>query len=189
MGLTLWISVKMALVIGTNCGFVTTSPTADPTEGNLSVDESAANVKDTSPSGDNIVTEMGWWCDKATQEADFELGVYDHNSGDDEAEALIGKSSPTAKGTDAGWKVVTGLNISISASTIYWLAIQLDDTATSSTINVGGSGRRSFKINQTTLEDPWGTSFNFQPSLLAVYALVETTAAAAGNSQMMAANF
>ena len=118
----------MALTVGTNCGFVSVAPTADP---NLSytynLNSNAASSIFVSPAGAAKITEIGWWCSNDTEEADFDVGVYT-DAGAGEPEALVGKET-VAKGTTAGWKKATGLNISISASTNYWLAVQSDNTA------------------------------------------------------------
>jgi len=123
--------LKMALVLGTNCGFVTTAPTADPDTGyyTFTLDNQTNASKYTSPATAQSVTEIGWWCDNATQAADFEVGIYSHDSNNNTANLLIGKSSPTAKGTDAGWKKAT-VAIPITENTIYWIATQCDNTAT-----------------------------------------------------------
>jgi hypothetical protein len=119
----------MALAYGTNCGFVTTAPTADP--GGSAIDQDAFTnaLKDTAPVGAITVTEIGWWCDNATEESNYEIGLYTHDAVNDRPGTLIaGHSHTNAKGTTSGWKVASGLNITITAGTIYWLAVQLDDT-------------------------------------------------------------
>ena len=166
----------MALVKGTNCGFVTIAPTSDPEGSTLIIDNNAQAFKYTSPVGATKVTEIGWWCNTATEEANFEVGIYDHNVGDDNPEAVVGSLSQTnAKGTGLGWKVVTGLNISISAETTYWMAAQLDNTATTTRINIGSTNgeKRDNKTSQTELTNPWGTSSGTTGHLMAIYALVE----------------
>lgn len=170
----------MALVIGTNCGFVTVAPTSDPSgDGDDTMSTRALALKDTSPSGATKITEIGWWSSNATEEGNFEVGIYDHNVGDDEPENLLsGVSRTNAKGTNAGWKVVTGLNITISPETIYWLGVQLDSTATFTDIDKNSSipGERWVGIiSQTGLPNPWGTSsFTIDNSLVAIYAKIET---------------
>ena len=121
----------MALVLGTSCGFVTSSPSADPGGTALEdVDTTAQTLKATAPVGATKVTEIGWWCDNATEEANFEVGIYGDNGSGTAPDAVIELNQTNAKGTGAGWKKVTGLNIAITAGTIYWIAMQLDDTAT-----------------------------------------------------------
>lgn len=163
----------MALVLGTNCGFVTTAPTANPGGTTNAADNRSLALKDTSPSGDNVVTEIGFYVTGATEEANFEVGIYDHNVGDDNPENLLaGESRTNAKGTDAGWKVVTGLNIPISADTIYWLSYQLDDTGTTTFTTRDGTGDTEGKTVET-LPDPWGTEDFGLTNLIAIYAKVE----------------
>lgn len=167
----------MGLVKGTNCGFVTTAPTEDPTDSDGIIDDYAYGLKDTSPTGAKRVTEIGWWCNNATEEADFDVGIYDHNVGDDNPEAIVGVSRNNAKGTDAGWKRVTGLNIEITAETIYWIALQLDNTATTTIINYSAAGgeKSDLKTAQTSLPDPWGASEFTYERLQSIYAVYETT--------------
>ena len=171
----------MALVLGTNCGFVTNAPTGDPAGNAYECDSIAWAGKDTAPVGAIKVTEIGWWCDTATEEANFEVGIYDHNVDDDEPEAVVGDLSQTnAKGTDAGWKRVTGLNIPITASTIYWMAFQLDDTATKTRGDYGSLADSKFVErypNVTSLLNPWETNYGSYDNLMpAIYAVYETVA-------------
>jgi len=178
----------MGLVLGTNCGFVTVAPTSDPSGGFwYGIDTEAHAFKDTAPVGAIKVTEIGWWCENATQEANFEVGIYNHNSSDDEPEAVVGTLSQTnAKGTTAGWKKVTGLNIAITAETIYWIAVQLDDTTTGSIINASTSaGARLARLRVTTLPSPWGTSDSFYSNLIwSIYAVWEAEPSEGTNTQI-----
>ena len=180
----------MALVIGTNCGFVTTAPTADPTgAGLLGADARSNGILDTSNGSAVRITEIGWWCQNATEEADFEVGIYTDAS-NNEPEILVGKSSATAKGTGSGWKVVTGLSIPISASTVYWVAAQLDDTSTLTRIDfeIGGS-KTAQKNSQTTLPSDWGTSnLSDTNSNIAIYAKVELASSATDNMNIIGEN-
>ena len=173
----------MALVLGTNCGFVTVAPTSDPSGNTFVANNRAMTFKVTAPTGAAKVVEIGWWCDSATEAADTEVGLYDHNVGDDEAENLLGTSGAFAKGTNAGWKVATGLDIEITEGTIYWLAFQLDNTATITYMNYGGAGDPwEYKLGtQTTLTDPWGTSDGSNNLLAGIYAVWEE---AAGGTNM-----
>lgn len=164
---------RHGLTIGTNCGFVTEAPEGDPYEFQSSIDNEAKCHKHTSPADSNTVTEMGAWIDTATQAADMELGIYEHNVGDDEPEALVGKII-FAKGTSAGWKSDTS-SIPITAETVYWLCMQVDDTATATKTNVGEQGGARYvriAAPQTTLPDIWGASAQLLDGYnLAVYAV------------------
>jgi hypothetical protein len=147
----------MAVVKGTNAGFVTVTPSADP-EGVLdgAADQRGHAVKDVSPATAGKIVEVGWWCNRATEEANWEMGLYDHNAGADEPDNRLYVADTNAKGTDEGWKSVA-VDWDISGSTTYWIAMQLDNTATATTIDrlEDGSERRSILAGATTLPDPW----------------------------------
>ena len=149
----------MALTEGTNCGFCAAAPSGGNPEIGYTgtLDNYGYASKFTSPATAETVTEIGWYCVNATQEANFEVAIYDHASGTDLPDSIVGSKSDTnAKGTGAGWKAVTGLNITIDPSTIYWIAVQLDNTATATsyTRRSNGSYRVSLK-SESTLPDPW----------------------------------
>jgi hypothetical protein len=168
----------MALVKGTSCGFVTEAPIGDPGGVVVTGDNTATAFKDVSPAGAVKVTEIGWWCDNATEESNFEVAIYDHNSGDDNPEDIVGVSRTNAKGTAAGWKRVTGLDIAISAETVYWMAVQIDYTpALRTKLNYNwdvGESKRDVIALQATLPDPWGVSGDSWETMLGVYAVYET---------------
>jgi len=172
----------MALVEGTNCGFVTSAPSADPTASSNPIDNYARVSKFTSPAGAITVTEIGWWCDGATEEANFEVCIYDHDAGNDKAKDIVGVSRTNAKGTTSGWKKATGLSISITGNTIYWIGVQLDDVATETRTNYDSQSYRwgVTASGATTLPDPWDGSAESN-ALMAFYAIYTTT----GNVGMM----
>lgn len=173
----------MAVVIGTNAGFVLAAPTADPSgTGTRQVDTFSRAQQDTSPATANlIVTEIGWWCDNATEEANWEAAIYD-DTGSNVIQNIVGsKSGTNAKGTTAGWKKVNGLYIPISSSTLYWIAIQVDDTTTDTNTDYTSSGARyAYLSTATTLDDPYGTANYSTTGPLAIYALY-TTSGGGGN--------
>ena len=177
----------MALVLGTNCGFVTEAPTDDP-EGATTVtcDYKATALKVTSPAGATKVTEIGWYSGTATQAANTQVGIYDHNSGDNNPENLLGSSGDFAKGTGAGWKVATGLDITIDPETIYWIAFQLDNTATASKLDISSTAGEKLdsKTSQTALTNPWGISGEPLEYLGAIYAVYEAEAPTGTNMQI-----
>ena len=179
----------MALVLGTNCGFVTVAPSADP-DGSVTIiiDRESNALEHTSPAGNNQVTEIGWYAQNATEAANFEVGIYTDNDTDSEPEAVVGSLNRTnAKGTTAGWKVVTGLSIPLDASTKYWIAFQLDNTTTASRTdnnNSGGQGQ-VVKASQTTLPSPWGASFMKNANAkISIYAKVEEVAPGGPNPKV-----
>jgi len=168
----------MALVKGTNCGFVTVAPTSDPGEiTHTEVDNHAVAIIGTTPAGVIKITEIGWWCDTATEAANFEVAIYVWGSY--KPGAIIGVSRTNAKGTSAGWKRAAGLDITLEPETKYYIAVQLDNTNTTtysnySTENVSGEKTMN-DDNVDTLPDPW-TDYTWIEKLVGIYALVETEA-------------
>lgn len=170
-----WTLVKMALVLGTNCGFVTVAPIGDPGIFHNPVDNRAIAFKITSPAGEgNILTSMGWLCANTSQAANFQIGIYSHDSEADEPLNLLASSGDIAKGTTAGWKT-TSVNYALEPSTIYWIALQLDNTSTATNcdfeFSAGEKQDRDFGV--TSLLNPWGGSDATGQNLYAFYALYE----------------
>jgi len=164
-----------ALVVGTSCGLVATAPTGDP-EGGLSftMDYYCRGLKIT-PSANRTITEIGWYSNQTSEEANFEVAIYSHNAGDDVPDASISKDQTNAKGTGAGWKVVTGLEIELTASTVYWIVIQCDATTTDTYIDgesiVGQRG--AYDASEAQLQDPWNQTSAAANIAYAIYALYE----------------
>ena len=184
----------MALLAGTNCGFVTEAPVADPDGGIPWVlDNTSQAVKDTSPVGATKITEIGWWCDNATPDVNFKVGLYAHDVSLDKPAARLYVDATNAKGAGAGWKTVA-VDWDIDPETIYWIAVQLDNTSTTNTDGAGVSGasRYSAVFAESTLLNPWPSSSQ-GGNLLAFYALwtgtsyVELSGAIAGVSSLMGA--
>lgn len=172
----------MAITEGINAGFVKVAPTGDLSgSGAVSMSNRAWAIKFVAPLGAIKVTEMGWWCDAISTEANFELGIYSHDSGNNKPNTLLGVDSTNAKGTTIGWKVATGLNIAITAGTTYWLASQLD--IVTPWTGLGGE----FSSNESTIKiidsltNPWGTSDGILTSnIFAIYAVYESVAVTEG---------
>ncbi len=181
----------MALALGTNCGFVTTAPTADPVGASLQVmDARSCVLQDTSASNAAKIVEIGWWANEATEASNFEVGLYaaDGVVVPGEAGTLLQVARTNAKGTGAGWKVVT-VDWSISPSTSYWLAVQLDNTTTTTNIDAdltSGNGIDFLPATQTTLNDPFGGgALGDSSAMLAVYAVwqaITTTSTSSSSS-------
>ena len=168
----------MAIVLGTNAGFVSVAPSTDPDGSSAVIDYQAHTMLDTSPATATKITEVGWYCSNATQAANFEVGLYDDDGATlpGEAGTRLQVNTTNAKGTGLGWKSCTGLNWSISSSTDYWIAIQCDDTATSTGddyASSGGSGADMI-FSQSSLPDPFGGGgLIFSSGMFALYALWE----------------
>lgn len=166
----------MALVIGTNAGFVLVAPTTDP-QGpqETALDPYSFSMKVTSPAVITRVTEMGIYIMENPGGApDFEMGIYTHDVGNNRPGDLIGKSAAGALSVGLGWKIKAGLSINISPNTIYWLAVQVDN-------DPGGyvkadrtsdpTPKRDYKDPSYTLSDPWGISDGSFTGILAIYAV------------------
>lgn len=176
----------MAVVLGTNAGFVTVAPTADPASAAVRpIDGRYRAQKLVVPADNATLIEIGWWCDTASEEANWEAGLYAHNSGTDKPAAMIGtKSGTNAKGTTAGWKRATVSIALPAAGTIVWPAVQVDDVATTTNTDraIGATGERhETETAQTTLSDPADTGTSVNDEVLAIYALY-TTASGPGKS-------
>jgi hypothetical protein len=168
----------MALVEGTTCGFVTTTPTADPGDSNFDITRNSTVSKFQSPAGASKITEIGWWCDAATEAANFELGLYAADGAvvPGEAGTRLYVAAINAKGTDAGWKKVT-VDWDITGNTDYWFGLQVDTTATTTYTNYNpdnGHGRDTL-YSSDSLPNPFnGGAISSETAMLAIYALYES---------------
>ena len=129
----------MALVKGTTAGFVSSRPSGDPT-GEFGVDcgNAALACLDTTSAGITKITEIGCYIGSATATTTLDFGIYTKYY--DLPWTLVGHGT-VAKGTTAGWKYVT-VNITVSASTDYFIGVVSTDEAicnvdTQSTIGTG----------------------------------------------------
>lgn len=174
----------MALALGTNCGFVTEAPVADPAGTSAAQDYEANATSDTAPTT-GVVIEMGWWCDNATQAADFDIGIYNNKEGLFYPENVISSSLNNAKGITAGWKRITGLNIPVTEGVLYWLVLQIDNTSTTTNGNYtsGTGGRIANLSNKVSLPDPWPGTSSMANYSYGIYALIE--AAPSGTNQFI----
>lgn len=164
----------MALVLGTNCGFVTVAPTDDPSGTGFTCDGYALAMGATSPSKHSTITSIGWYASAAGQNTNFEVGVYSDNGG--VPGDLIYSNRTNATGTSTGWLSVSGLDWSVVANTKYWIAVQVDATATAWNCDNASSGGEGFdlKSSQTTLPSSFdGGALNDADGLLSIYALYE----------------
>ncbi|MHA1308976.1 MAG: hypothetical protein ACTSQN_17020, partial [Candidatus Heimdallarchaeota archaeon] len=170
----------MALVVGTNCGLCTSAPSADPSGSNYTIDNYGRCVRIVVGATPITITEIGWYCDNATEEANFEVGLYDDDS--DVPGNLLQSEKTNAKGTTSGWKKKTGLSWGLDASTTYWLAVQCDNTATTTSINYGSiAGQRySYNNSMATLPATWSATGTSDNTMMAIYGVYEETGGAEG---------
>jgi hypothetical protein len=162
----------MAVELGTSAGFVAAAPSDNPEGTGDTIAYMAYAQRCTAPSGNNSVTSMGWYCNTATGAANFQVGIYSHDAGNDKPNVLLASSGDVAKGTDAGWKS-GAVSCALTASETYWLAMQYDDSAGNTEIDRSTVADQEWhvKITETELTDPWGTSDNSGTTLCAIYAL------------------
>lgn len=157
----------MTVTEGVNAGFVTTAPTADPSASGSTLDNTARAGKFTSPNSNINVSEIGWYASANSDVENFEVGIYNDNAGS--PGTLISKTTK-AKGIVKQWERGT-VDINLEANTVYWIAVQLDNTSPSTTFQLatsGGEDQRHFGV--TELESTWG-GIPQGNNLIAVYAL------------------
>lgn len=159
----------MAVVLGTNAGFVTEAPVADPDGDRRTIDANREATKDTSPAGAGKITEIGWWSQQISEESNFEIGLYAHDAGNDKPATRLYVDATNAKGTSAGWKTVA-VDWNIDPETIYWLAVAVIDTATTTFIDYVASGRFSTD-GGGTLPNPWAGDSSEGAATDAIYAV------------------
>lgn len=161
----------MALVLGTNSGFVTVAPSANPGGTSTTRDGYASAMRDTAPVGATAITEIGWWSDAVSVETNFEVGLYSDDAGNDKPLTRLSVEATNAKGTSAGWKTVA-VNWAITAETKYWLAVQIDAHTGSSKIDYANTGgdRASF-VAGSTLLTTWPASSENASYLYGIYAV------------------
>lgn len=162
----------MALALGTNSGFVSAAPSADPEGADVvTIDGNSVVTKHTSPANAIKITEIGWYRGIGTNGANFEVGLYSDNAGVADVRLHV---AATNSSTSGGW-ITVAVDWSISASTDYWLALQMDAHGGSSVVdgqNTDGAGSDSLTA-QTTLNDPYGGgAVTHAAGMYAIYGLV-----------------
>ena len=165
----------MALISGTNCGFVTEAPSADPNTGiAATIDNYSRVTKFTAPLDAIKVTEMGWYAQNTTQSANFEVGIYTDDSGS--PDELIGYNKTNTKDAATGW-YSSVVDINISGGSVYWLGIQCDDTVTTTNILTDDEfGSYIYLPSSSTLPDPtWSGGTLVNGYSFAAYALYTTS--------------
>jgi len=179
--LSLWLGIipvcYSAVVDGTSAGFVTVAPTDNPAGSGGPLDTYSAATKFTAPASGGTISSMGWWCDNATEADEYQLGIYSHDAGNNKPNLLLASSGDMAKGTTAGWKTGT-VAYGFTGNTVYWLAAQLDDTATVTNIDytTNASYKEDYRGSSTELLATWGTSTGTLGRILSIYALYTSTA-------------
>ena len=159
----------MALVKGTNCGFVTVAPTADPAGSLLTVDSYASAFRDTSPSDASSISEIGWWCDEQSNASNGEVGLYNHDAGNNRPGDLLFSTTFVKAENFQGW-LTTTVDWAIDPDTIYWIAVQVDDTVTATRSNYAVDAGEHWQYKSgATLPDPFGVPAEGDQTLLSAY--------------------
>ena len=173
----------MALVIGTNCGFVTAAPTTDPLgQGNSNLSGYSLGIKCTSPATATKVTEIGFWVDGMAEgdNTNGEVAIYSHDSENNKPDEIIGVVR-TNDIDSTGWQNIS-TDITISGSTTYWICVQVDTAEHNMTGNyqgIAGEYEVDSSWPQTTLVTPWNDDGDtYLGYTYGVYAVWEAAAAA-----------
>ena len=167
----------MALELGTNSGFVTAAPSADPAETGTTIDGSSVVTKHTSPANAVKITSIGWYRASGTNTANWEIALYADTAGVAAAMLFADQTNSTNAN---GW-LVTAVDWTNAPSTAYWLGLQMDGHSGSSSVDgaaAGGAGS-DVMTGQTTLADPYGGgAVADADGMYAIYALVSPISAA-----------
>lgn len=161
----------MALVNGTNCGFVLVAPTADPEGTNFTATNNLVSGRFQLTTPNQRVTEMGLYVDNATAAETIFIGIYSHDSTNNKPDVLL-VSGSFAKGTTSGWKSGS-ISYSPSAGVNYWLATAMTDGEATSGNNAANAGE--FYVGRATFQmpDPWGAAEDTGNQLMGIYARYE----------------
>ena len=164
----------MALVLGTNCGFVTVAPVADPNGSNVGGDSAARAHKCTTPAGISKITEVGWWHDDYTA-GPYQLCLYSHNAGTDLPDALLYSTDQANCGSAPGWEV-DEVDWDVGPETVYWLALQIDGVTGDVRYDYEATGgRASIDVAISAPQNPWVNDAILE-YILAIYGVVSEAA-------------
>lgn len=167
-----------ALTNGTNCGFVTVAPTTNPGGStDATWDTRTHAIKVVAPANGTI-TEIGFYSVSNSEAADAEYGIYDDDVANGRAGNLLATSGTITKSSGTGWKSAP-VSYSFTSGVTYWIAVQIDDTATRLDSQYGGSSGNSltYKSSQTALTNPHGAYSSISANnIAAIYALYTLSA-------------
>lgn len=135
----------------------------------------------TTPPGAVRITEIGFWVDNASGPGNYEVGIYNEGGGV-EPTTLVGEGSVVLKADSAtGWHFQT-VDIAVSPSTQYWIAVQLDDTGTATNTDVENTAGTVWADAETELLDPFPGIEDSGDGPPAIYAIYSTGDGNAGQS-------
>lgn len=164
----------MAVVLGTNSGFVTVAPTADPAGTGATIDGNCVVTKHTSPAGATKITSIGWYRASGTNTANWEIALFSDGAGVPVTRLFVDATNSTASN---GW-LTTAVDWDISPSTPYWLALQMDTHSGSSSVDSAASGGAGSDVfAASTIATPYaGGAVADADGMYAIYALVAVPA-------------
>jgi len=169
----------MALVAGTNCGFVAASPEGDPLGSGVPVNSGEAfAARHTSPAGNNIITELGFWQGGSddNEAVHYNMGIYDNDAGEPGSLIVPQETGNLTTALTAEWCRYTGLSIPILPETIYWIAVAIGVQGTGANwIDTAWDATELYRfedIEDYTLSDPFNVDGG-PTMLLGVYAKYE----------------
>lgn len=169
------VVIYAALVLGTNCGFVLSAPTADPEGIGLSMSSRVVALRVTVPADADTITQVLWFLE-ASDDDTINMGLYTNDVGNENPEARIYIGTPFSKGTDAGWKSQNvSWDVSIYQSQIMWIAGLNGTGVTDTNYTADEAGERWVRYSSSVLPNPWTDTTANADSLLAI-CVVYTTA-------------
>ena len=166
----------MALVKGTNCGFVAARPVADPVGTTLGVGTRATSFKDVAPATTVRVIEIGYWNDEVggTGNQSGEVGIYEDDAGNARPGALIASVNFNS-GDGQDW-VFSACDIAITEGNTYWIALFVSSVGSDSNFTATVGENTEIRIGQASLPNPWGLSTFSQAWLSSIYAIWDVAA-------------
>ena len=165
----------MALALGTNSGFVTVAPTADPAGTGATIDGNCVVTKHTSPANALKITSIGWYRASGTNTANWEIALFSDALGVPVTRLFVDATNSTSSN---GW-LTTAVDWDILPSTDYWLALQMDAHSGSSSVDSAASGGAGSDVfGASTIATPYaGGAVADADGVYAIYALVAAISA------------
>jgi hypothetical protein len=147
----------VAIVLGTNVGFVATRPTVSPAAANGDATLSRWALKHTSPAGSNNLVELGWHVRYFDAADTFRMALYAHDAANDRPGALLALTAADIAVTSENW-FYGAASYALAASTVYWMALLRANPSRSEVGWDDLTGARVAIDSVTSLSDPWGSS-------------------------------
>ena len=131
----------MAFEVGVNLGFVIDTPIADPDEDDtIPVDGGIYACRHIAPPGAYQITELGWWQDDGSNDAaNYNMGVYDDDTNTPGSLIATQESGQATTANTAGWYKYTGLTITVTPYTTYWIGLAIEAVAGANRLPLAGN--------------------------------------------------